>query len=50
MKFWVLVIYMMTGQTEYGYKFMEKKNCEKIGKNITSTIKKTSFKCKERSI
>jgi hypothetical protein len=46
MKFWVLIIVAMNGQTTYGYKFVKKYNCEKVGKYITKFFKKTQFKCK----
>ena len=46
MKLWVLIIFMIRGQTEYGYKFVEKKNCDKIGKEIVKTLKRGTYKCK----
>lgn len=50
MKLWVLTIYMMTGQTTYGYKFVEKANCEKVGKDLVKLIKRGNFKCKLKDI
>lgn len=49
MKLWVLIISMIHGSTEYGYKFVEKKNCDKIGKEIVKTLKKGTYKCKLKS-
>jgi hypothetical protein len=45
MKLFILTIYMVHGQTTYGYKFLEKKNCEKVGKSLVSSIKQSYFKC-----
>ena len=46
MKLWILTIYMMTGQTTYGYKFSQKDNCEKVGKELIKPLKQAYFKCK----
>lgn len=45
MKLWVLTIAMIHGSTTYGYKFVKKSNCEKIGKEYTKIIKKSMYKC-----
>jgi hypothetical protein len=50
MKLWILTIYMMTGQTTYGYKFVEKANCEKVGKDLLKLVKTGYFKCKPKNI
>jgi hypothetical protein len=50
MKLWILTVYMMTGQTTYGYKFVEKANCEKVGKDLAKIIKQGYYKCKLKSI
>jgi len=46
MKLWVLIISMIHGSTTYGYKFVEKKNCEDVGKNLVKIIKQGTFSCK----
>lgn len=48
MKLWILIIATSHGQTIYGYKFIEKLNCEKTGKQIVSLIKKGTFFCKRK--
>ncbi len=50
MKLWILTIYMMTGQTTYGYKFVEKANCEKVGKDLLKLVKTGYFKCKPKNM
>ena len=50
MTVWILKITAMYGITEYGYKFLEQKNCIKVGTQITKVFKKTSFSCKMRKI
>lgn len=45
MIFWILTITMIHGRFEYGYKFLQKKNCEKVGSDITRKVK-SSYKCK----
>jgi hypothetical protein len=50
MKFWILKIAMVHGITEYGYKFLEKKNCEKVGADIVKQIRRGAFTCKLRNI
>lgn len=44
---WILTITMIHGRVEYGYKFLEKKNCEKVGIDITKKIK-ASYNCKRK--
>jgi hypothetical protein len=46
MKFWILSIIMISGKTEYGYKFVEKTTCEKIGKQLVKLVKKGTFVCR----
>lgn len=46
MKLWILTISMMHGQVEYGYKFIQKSNCERIGKEYSKMIKNASYSCK----
>ncbi len=48
MTIWILTILMTHGSTTYGYKFIEKTNCEKVGKDITKSIKHTQFTCKKK--
>lgn len=48
MKFWFLTILMLRGSTEYPYKFVEKKNCEKIGKDLVKIVKNARFKCEAK--
>lgn len=43
---WILTIATINGQTTYGYKFLEKANCEKVGQHFTSIFKKTAYSCK----
>lgn len=50
MIFWILTITMIHGQVEYGYKFTQKSNCEKVGKDILKTIRQGTFKCKPKSL
>jgi hypothetical protein len=46
MKLFILTITMIHGSTTYGYKFVEKKNCEDVGKSIIKLIKQGTFSCK----
>ena len=46
MKLWILTIVMINGSTTYGYKFLEKANCEKVGKELVKVIKRGAFSCK----
>jgi hypothetical protein len=46
MKFFILTIAMINGSTTYGYKFVKKKNCEDVGKNLVKIIKQGTFSCK----
>lgn len=46
MIFWLLIVSMIRGQTEYGY-FIEKSNCEKVGKDIIKRVKQSQYKCKK---
>lgn len=48
MTIWILTIAMTHGSTVYGYKFLEKANCEKVGKNITKIFKHSTFTCKKK--
>lgn len=41
----ILTIIMTHGSTELGYKFLEKENCHKIGKQLSATVK-GAYKCK----
>lgn len=45
MTYWVLKIIMMHGYTTYPYKFLEKENCKKVGKDLTSYVKKSYYTC-----
>jgi hypothetical protein len=45
--FWILTITMIHGEVKYGYKFINKSNCEKIGKYYSNTIKYSTYKCSE---
>jgi hypothetical protein len=45
---WVLTVFMAHGSTTYGYKFMEKANCDKVGKDITKGFKNSKFTCKKK--
>lgn len=41
----VLTIIMTHGSTELGYKFLERENCHKVGKELSRAVK-GSYKCK----
>lgn len=43
--YWVLTILLIKGKVTYGYKFLEKKNCEKVGKELTTGLK-AKYICK----
>lgn len=45
MKLWVLTILMVHGSVEHG-KFIDKSNCEKVGKDIVRDSKHMKFSCK----
>lgn len=45
---WILTITMLRGSTVYGYKFVDKTNCEKIGKDLTKSLKYSNFTCKKK--
>jgi hypothetical protein len=44
-KLWVLTVLMVHGQVEHG-KFIEKSNCEKLGKEIVGHSKSMKYVCK----
>jgi hypothetical protein len=46
MKLWILVISMAHGDITYGYKFLERVNCERIGKSIVGNSKQMNYTCK----
>lgn len=48
MTIWILTITMLHGSTVYGYKFLEKANCEKVGKDLTKNLKHSNFSCKKK--
>jgi hypothetical protein len=48
MTLYILTIIMIHGSTTYGYKFIEKANCEKVGKDITKNLKYSQFTCKKK--
>ena len=50
MKFWILTIYILNANIEYGYKFIEKVNCEKIAKVIVGKSKQMKYSCKLNKI
>jgi hypothetical protein len=50
MSVWILTIIMTHGTTIYGYKFIEKKNCEKVGKDLVKLVKMGHFKCKLKNM
>lgn len=43
--YWALTIMMIHGSVTYGYKFLEKVNCEKVGKELTQGLK-AKYKCR----
>lgn len=48
MKLWILIIATSHGQTIFGYKFLDKANCDKVGRQIISVVKKGAFFCKRK--
>lgn len=44
MSLWVLVVYLVNGSVEHG-KFLDKKNCHKVGKQLVSDSKYMKYKC-----
>jgi hypothetical protein len=48
MTLYILTIIMIHGSTTYGYKFLEKANCEKVGKDLTKNLKHSQFTCKKK--
>jgi hypothetical protein len=48
MTIYILTIIMTHGSTIYGYKFLEKANCEKVGKDLTKSFKHSQFTCKKK--
>lgn len=54
-KLWILTIAMVHGSIEYGYKFVFKENCEKVGKQyvfiskqkVMPSCKLKTFKIKD---
>lgn len=45
MKVWILTVQILSSNVEYGYKFLEKSNCEKVGKQITGHSKQMEHSC-----
>jgi hypothetical protein len=50
MIFWILTVQILNSNVEYGYKFIYKTNCEKIGKEIAGKSKQMKYSCKTRKI
>lgn len=50
MIFWVLTVGMLHGSVEHGYKFVEKNNCENVGKFYLKLLRHGSYKCKKKNI
>jgi len=50
MSVWILVIAMIHGEVTYGYKFLERSNCQKVGKDIVSISKKWQYSCTRKYI
>lgn len=48
MMLYILTIYMVNGYTTYGYKFLEKKNCEKVGKELIKPSKQWYYACRRK--
>lgn len=49
MKVWILKIVMIHGITEYGYKFLEKSNCDKVGRDLTKNIN-AKYQCTRKKL
>ena len=49
MKLWILTIYMINGSVEHG-KFLEKANCEKVGKQLVGNSKQMTYSCKLKRV
>jgi hypothetical protein len=47
MKLWVLVIQLIHGSVEHG-KFLNKENCDKVGKQIVGNLKQMKYTCKSK--
>lgn len=45
MTVFILTVIMTHGSVTHGYKFLERANCEKVGKDLARTVK-GSWKCK----
>jgi hypothetical protein len=41
---------MSHGSVTHGYKFIEKANCEKVGKRLLRIVKTGMFSCKKKRI
>jgi hypothetical protein len=48
-KMWLLIIHMVNGTTTHGY-FMEKSNCQKVGKSIVKDIKSFKYECRLKRV
>ncbi len=44
---YILTISMIRSTITYGYKFLEKSNCEKVGKEITKNLN-AKYQCKRK--
>jgi hypothetical protein len=44
---WILTIAMTHGSTEYGYKFLGRGSCEKVGKELASSVR-GKHSCKKK--
>lgn len=50
MKVWILTFQIMSSKVVYGYKFIQKTNCEKVGKDLSQKYKKTTYKCELKKV
>jgi hypothetical protein len=44
--YYILTVNMLHGSITHGYHFVEKANCEKVGKNYAKVVKST-YSCKK---
>lgn len=50
MNVWILVVNMVFNTHTYTYNFLEKNNCQKVGKSIVSYSKKWHYYCKSKYV
>ena len=50
MKVWILTVQILSSSIEYGYKFLEKSNCQKVGRQLVGHSKQMEYSCRLKKV